>query len=353
MGLGLLAVAACGPPYKPGEARHVIDFHTHIAAGGSERAAALAMASGVDVMVNLVGRPAGPILDAYLQEAASATARNPGFTMLVFSGLDWALADDPAFGEVAASNLEQAVAKGAAGLKVFKSLGLGVRTANGKLLTVDDPRLDPVWEMAGKLRIPVAIHTGDPLAFFRPVTPQNERYEELEAHPSWSFCGDEFPSLAELLRARDRMVKKHPKTTFVAVHLGGFPENIPSVAASMRVLPNLYIDVAARIPEIGRGDTARLHDFFEEFQDRILFGTDLEVDRRHLVLGSGGPKDNPNNADVRRYYDVHWRFFETRDRGFEHMTPVQGRWTVSGIGLSRKVLDKIYHDNARRLLRLK
>ena len=344
---------SCGPPYKPGEARHAVDFHTHIAAGGSERAAAIARASGIDLMVNMVGRPAGSVLDAYLKEAASVSVRNPGFRMLVFSGVDWGLVDDPQFGELSADNLRQAIAAGAVGLKLFKSFGLGVRTANGKLLKVDDPRLDPLWRAAGELGVPVAIHTGDPLAFFKPPTPDNERYEEIEAHPSWSFYGADYPTLEELIAARDRLVARHPRTIFVAVHVGGFPENIQAVARSMRALPNLYIDVAARLPEIGRGEPGALHHFFDEFQDRVLLGTDLEVDRKHLVLGSGGPNDNPNIDDARKYYDVHWRFFETRDRGFAHMTPVQGHWTINGIGLSRSALDKIYRDNARRLLKMK
>ncbi|MBI5511103.1 MAG: amidohydrolase family protein [Deltaproteobacteria bacterium] len=352
LGAGPLAGCRPQPPYAQGESRHAVDFHTHIGYGGAERAAEIFAAAGVDVAVNLVGRPAGPVLDAHLKEAARFEATHPGLKLLVFSGVDWSLVDDPEFGALAALNLRQAVAAGARGLKVFKSLGLGVRTADRSLLKVDDPRLDPLWRAAGELGVPVAIHTGDPLAFFEKPTADNERYEELAAHPSWSFFGADFPSLLELLAARDRLVARHPATTFVGVHVGGYPESLDAVAASMRALSNLYVDVAARLPEIGRRDPERARAFFEEFQDRIVLGTDLEVGRHDVVLGAGGPDDHPTIADARRYYDLHWRYFETRDRKMAHLTPIQGRWTIDAIGLSRPTLDKIYRTNARRLLHL-
>ncbi len=168
----------------------------------------------------------------------------------------------------------------------------------------------------------------------------------------WSFYGADYPSLASLLEARDRLVARHPGTTFVAMHVGGLPEDLESVAASMRKLPNLWIDVAARLPELGRRDPERIAAFFGEFQDRILFGTDLQISRYGITLGSGGLDDEPTPSDAVRYYGVHWRYFETRDRRMEHMTPIQGRWTLDAIGLPQNVLHKVYRDNGRRLLEL-
>jgi len=44
----------------------------------------------------------------------------------------------------------------------------------------------------------IAIHTSDPEAFFLPVDRFNERYDELQNHPDWSFHGRDFPSNMEL-----------------------------------------------------------------------------------------------------------------------------------------------------------
>ncbi|OGQ81079.1 MAG: hypothetical protein A2289_14510 [Deltaproteobacteria bacterium RIFOXYA12_FULL_58_15] len=352
-GFAAPAGCRCGAPFAEGEARHVIDAHTHIALGAGATAAEIFSRSGIDVAVNLVGRPYGPRLLAHLQEAAAVSERYPNVEILVFAGIDWRLVDEPDFGELAAKDLRRAHAAGARGLKVFKSLGLGVQTGEGRLLAVDDARLDPIWKTAGELGMPVAIHTGDPLAFFQPPTPDNERWEELHAHPSWSFYGEPYPSLDELMAARDRMVAKHPQTDFLAVHFGGYPEDIEAVAASMRRHPNLWIDLAARLPEIGRHKVGAVRAFFDEFQDRILMGTDIQISPTNVVLGSAGEDEIHSPEDAARYYDVHWRYLESRDTNMPHVTPIQGRWSINGIGLERQVLNKIYRDNARRLLRRK
>jgi predicted TIM-barrel fold metal-dependent hydrolase len=330
----------------------VFDAHTHIRLGSAETAARIFEQNGIEVAANLTGRPFGRLLMAYLEEARAVSLHHSGVEILVLAGIDWRHLDEPDFGMLAADNLRRAFAAGARGLKVFKSLGLGIRDQDGRLLHVDDERLDPVWATAGELRMPVAIHTGDPLAFFKPPTPDNERYAELASHPDWSFYGGDYPSLEELMAARDRLVARHPKTIFVAVHFGGFPENIDAVAGSMRAHPNLWIDLAARIPEIGRHDPERMHRFFVEFQDRIVFGTDIQISNDNVVLGSAGIEEHHLPVEARAYYDVHWRYLETRDRGMSHVTPIQGQWTIDAIGLPRAILTKVYRDNARRLYQL-
>ncbi len=348
--LGLWLAACVRPPYAADEPRRVIDLHTHVGAGVAPLAYEAFRSAGVVMAADLCGRPYGEGLLARLAQARELGAAHPEFELLVFAGIDWRGFGTPEYGASAVENLRQAKAAGAVGLKVFKSLGLGLRLNDGSLLAVDDPRLDPVWRAAGELGMPVAIHTGDPVAFFKPPTPENERWEELSAHPDWSFFGADFPSLEQLLAARDRMVARHPQTTFIAVHVGGFPENLAAVADSLRRSPNLWIDLAARLPEIGRQDPSEVRRFFLEFQDRILFGTDLQVSPGNFVLGSAGPHETHDAVDAARYYAVHWRYLETRARGIPHLTPIQGRWTIDGIGLPRAVLEKIYRGNALRLL---
>src|SRR5205814_1716374 len=124
---------------------------------------------------------------------------------MVFTQIDWSRIDDPGFGGKMVTQIDDAVRRGARGLKVLKELGLQVRDKSGKLVAVDDARLDPVWEECGRLGIPVAIHVSDPEAFFHPVDARNERYEELIEHPDWSFHGHGFPSKESIIAARDRM----------------------------------------------------------------------------------------------------------------------------------------------------
>ncbi len=218
------------------------------------------------------------------------------------------------------------------GLKFFKDFGLRYRNVDGSLIAMDDPRWDPIWAICGELGLPVIMHTADPGAFFEPVTPTNERFFELNVHPDWSFASPDFPSRKELHEARNRIIAKHPRTTFIAAHFGNDAENLGELDGWLQVYPNLVVEFASRINELGRQPyTARR--FFEKYQDRILFGTD-------------GPWPE---ARLRLY----WRFLESMDEYFEysekHPRP-QGDWQIYGLGLPPSILEKIYHGNAARII---
>ena len=195
---------------------------------------------------------------------------------MVFAQLDFSKIDDPNFGQEMVAQLDDAVARGARGLKQLKDLGLGVRDKTGKLIAVDDPRLDPIWQECGRLGIPVSIHTGDPEAFFHPTDAANERYEELMENPSWSFYGPQFPSLEQLLEARNRVFARHPNTTFISLHMG-WPEKLDWVAQMLDQYPNVMVEFGAREAELGR-QPRQTREFFLKHQDRIMFGTDNGMD---------------------------------------------------------------------------
>jgi predicted TIM-barrel fold metal-dependent hydrolase len=359
--LGLVAVgvggALGGGWFKSAKGKRLprIDVHTHISPTGLERALAIMDQWGIDGMVNLSGYTPGP--PRHGLETQLAIARASGGRIAVFTNVNFikALRTRPDYGTAMAEELSVAKEMGAIGLKIPKGLGLGYPTPDGqRVLPVDDVGLDPLFEEAGKLGMPVAIHTGDPKAFWLPADEKNERLDELRAHPEWSFFGEPVPSWEELYAQFERRVARHPKTIFIGVHFGNDPEDPDRVARMLDKYPNLYIDTAARVPEIGRQDAAKMRRFFEKYQDRILFGTDLGVGetQNEMMYGSNGALP-PTLADERRYFESTWRYFETNDKQFESPTPIQGRWKIDGLGLAEPILRKLYFENAVRLLKWK
>ncbi len=266
---------------------------------------------------------------------------------------DWKLAEtDPQFFNRAPEMLEKAVNAGAIALKNLKQLGLVARDMEGKLISIDDPRLFPIWERAEKLDIPVAFHVGDPVAFFKTWEPGNERWDELKLHPEWSFAdSSKYPPLKTLLEQVKRVYKKFSKIRFVGVHVAGYSENIKEVGNWLDEIPNLSIDTAARIGELGKHPAEEGKEFFNKYQDRVMFGTDMAFWENCDVEGAGPCKDF-TLEDIRSFYDIHWRYFQTKDKQFDHPTPIQGNWKIDGIGLKTRPLKKIYWDNAFRFYKL-
>ena len=349
-GAGTSPPADLAVPFRPADIPR-LDAHVHLTARGALAGMQLLGGYGIQRVVDLSGGPPGGPLEAHVQ-----VARLLG-NIIVFTTPDFRDCLRPACGPRLAAQLEVAKQMGAAGLKIPKALGLGWTDGQGKLLLVDDPQLDAMFDKAGELNMPIAIHIGDPKAFWLPANPENERWDELSAHPGWSYFGEPVPSWEALYAAFERRVARHPKTTFIGVHFGNDPEDPDRVDAMLAAHPNFYIDTAARVPAIGRPDAAHARDkmrvFFLKWQDRILFGTDTGIGPSpdDLMFGSTG-KDPPTKADADRFFDSTWRYFETQERGIPTPTPIQGRWNVDGVGLPREVLEKVYHRNAERLLGL-
>jgi len=326
----------------------MVDVHVHLSPDGVGRLEKLMQRWKFDHVVNLSGGRPGRGLEEQLSAARASHGRVTVFTTLAFGEVR-----SPGYGERMAAALREAHRLGARGLKISKALGLALPTPDGRLMAVDDPGLDPVFEAAGELDMPVAIHAGDPRAFWQPVDEKNERYDELRAHPGWAEYGQPVPSWDEILAALERRIARHPKTKFISVHFGNCAEDPDRVAGWLRKYPNLYIDTAARIPEFGRHPPEKMRAFFIEFQDRILYGSDLGVgaEPEPLFLGSEGPEPATAREEELFFTATH-RYFETADRDFDHPTPIQGKWKVSGIHLPKDVLVKIYARNALRLIQL-
>jgi predicted TIM-barrel fold metal-dependent hydrolase len=252
----------------------------------------------------------------------------------VFGGVDWSRWQEKGnkFPEWAAGRLRIQKERGAEGLKIWKGLGLHVKDHTGKLVDVDDSRLIPIWETAGELRLPVMIHVADPVAFFDPINETNERWEELGNHPDWAFTSPPFPPFHHIIDGLANVVARHSKTTFIGAHVGCYAENLAWVGTLLDRCPNFFVDISARLGELGR-QPYKSRQFFLQYADRILFGSDM------------GP-------DLESYRLI-YRFLETDDEYFNYNaspTPMQGRWYINGIYLPDDVLEKIYFRNAERIL---
>ena len=294
--------------------------------------------SNIAVSVSLDGS-AGTAFAAHHRKL---TSRHPG-RFVVFVRMDYIGNGDPqaadtwniheqTFGNDMADRLTEAVRQGASGLKLLKDLGLYLRDPDGHLYQPDDPRFDPIWKRAAELNVPVLWHCADPIAFFRPTSEKNERWEELYRHPEWSFHGKDFPDHQHLIDARNRVIARHPDTTFICAHMADVPEDLAKLGSYLDRFPNMNVEIAARVAELGRQPyTARR--FFLKYAGRILFGTDGVPPMSELI--------------------PHWRFLETWDEYFpyeDNPFPPQGLWNIYGIGLPDDVLRKVYFENAVRLI---
>jgi predicted TIM-barrel fold metal-dependent hydrolase len=328
----------------------VVDVHTHVSPRRPGQPPAIPIpemvktmdAVNVRTMVNLTGG-AGERLAATIASFDRAYPKR----FLTMTEPTWARAGEQGYAAWQADEIAKARSAGAVGVKVLKTLGLYLRDGGptGKLVRVDDERFDPMWEACGRLNMPVAIHVGDPEAFFLPTDRFNERYEELSAHPDWSFHGKDFPSFQAILDARDRVFAKHPKTTFVALHVGHWAENLAAVGEMLTKFPNVHVELGARIGELGRQPRTAAR-FFDAYQDRILFGTDA------VPLGF----QTPQQVFGEELYRIYYRFLETEDEYFDYAPakiPPQGRWRIYGLGLPEPILRKVYYENAERVLGVK
>jgi predicted TIM-barrel fold metal-dependent hydrolase len=334
----------------------VIDIHTHISVSAQSKAGVEMAAErqylsapaellsvmsrkNIRAMVNLTGGYDTGLAQAVVKYDRAFPGRFYTFTEPSYSKML-----EPDYPRMQALAIEQSHRDGARGLKILKTLGLYLRDhiTSGELIRIDDPRFDPMWDMCGQLSMPVAIHVSDPIAFFTPTDRFNERYEELNNHPDWSFSDPGFPTNAKLLEARNRVIARHPKTQFIVLHVGNYSENLFYVGECMDRFPNMNVDIAARIGELGRQPrTSRA--FFEKYQDRILFGTDA----------TPHGDDSPQQLFNDRLYEIYYRFLETDDEYFDYApanVPPQGRWRIYGIGLPDQILHKVYNGNAAREL---
>lgn len=275
------------------------------------------------VMVNLSGR-GGDYLASAINHAREASPNR----LVVFTNISFSGVGEPGWAQKTINQLEADVRAGAKGLKIFKSLGFSAKDNKGMVIPVDDVRLDPVWKKCADLGIPVLIHTADPKQFWDEPNAQNERWLELLTQPGRNRSANEGFSWEALIQQQHNLVKKHPSTIFIIAHFGWFANDLDHLGRLLDTYPNMNIEFGAIIAELGR-QPRRAKQFFEKYQDRILFGKDSWV-----------PSE----------YATYFRVLETEDEYFPYHKKYHAYWKMYGLGLSDEVLKKVYYKNALRLL---
>ena len=304
-----------------------IDVHNHQDAGKMtpEQVAELVKAMdglNMQVMVNLSGD-----FGENFKKAWAALSRHPG-RFVQFASVDFSKISEPGFGEQAARQLEEDVKNGARGLKVFKNLGMFATDKDGSRVHTDDPRIDPVWAKCAELKIPVLIHTGEPIAFWLPWDRFNERWLELKQFPGRRRDSPKFASFEETIGEQHNLFRKHPKTVFINAHLGWLGHDLARLGRLLDEMPNVHTEIGAVLHELGRQPrTAR--EFLIRYQDRVLFGKD-----------SWAPEE----------YHTYFRTLETADEYFPYYRKRHAFWSLYGLDLPDEVLKKIYYKNALRII---
>ena len=275
------------------------------------------------VMVNLSGGNG-----SRLQEMTQSVRNKAPKRFIVFANIDFKGIGEADWTSKAVNQLETDVKNGANGLKIFKNLGFSVTDKDGKRVAIDDPRLDAIWEKCGELKIPVLIHTADPKPFWDPVDEHNERWLELVTHPRRKREANDPEPWEQLIAEQHRMFKKHPSTTFIAAHFGWYPNDLGKLGSLLNEMPNMMIEFGAIIAELGRQPRAA-KQFFEKYQNRIMFGKDSWV-----------PEE----------YTTYFRVLETEDEYFPYHKKYHAFWRMYGMGLPNAILKKIYYKNALRII---
>lgn len=278
------------------------------------------------IMVNLSGR--GWNDPTRLEKSLTAIKANHPDKFVVFTNISFEGIDNPNWGELMAKQVENDVKMGAKGLKIYKNLGLTAKDKDGNRITVDDPRIDPVWAKCGELGIPVLIHTGEPSAFWKPRDKYNERWLELKQKPNRYRNPEVYPSWESIMAEQHNMFRKHPNTKFINAHLGWFGNDLGKLGELMDEMPNMYTEIGAVLAELGRQPRAA-RAFLTKYQDRVMFG-----------------KDSWNPSE----YAVYFRVLETNDEYFDYYRKRHAFWKMYGLGLSDEVLKKLYYKNALKVI---
>ena len=275
------------------------------------------------IMVNLSGRTG----DQLVQSVKNIADNFPG-RFVVFANINFQDAGSEGWTEKMVAQLEQDVKNGARGLKVYKSLGLSNKDAQGNRLAINDERLDPIWAKCGELGIPVLIHSADPASFWNEFDGDNERWLELKTHPRRKRDDTNPAPFQQIMNEQYSIIKKHPNTTFISAHMSWLANDLGRLGELFDEMPNMNVGIGAIIAELGR-QPRFAKAFITKYQDRVLFGKD-----------SWKPEEFP----------TYFRVLESADEYFPYHKKYHAYWAMYGLDLDDEVLKKVYYKNALRIV---
>lgn len=244
--------------------------------------------------------------------------------------------DSPGFASRAIASLQGSFKQGAIAVKIWKNVGMGIKSKSGEWVLPDNPAFSPIFEAIQRSGKPLIAHLAEPDGAWLPLDANNSELGYYSGHPEWHMLDKAgAPSKDAILAARDRILARHPKLQVVGCHLGSDEEHWDRLAKRLDSYPNFAVDTAARVRYFAQGDHEQAKQFLMKYQDRVLYATDFSM---------GAGSDEEMARSLQRTWEQDWRFFATTDT-------IEGRGrTYQGLGLPQLVVRKLFRDNALRWL---
>ncbi|HWA32680.1 MAG TPA: amidohydrolase family protein [Cyclobacteriaceae bacterium] len=342
---GLLLIAACGNDhYTPEDFKNVrkVDAHIHLS---SDNTILADLAKEDNFFLLTINVDAGIPIDDQEKFAWSQVRFAPQQVkyLATFSMKNWA---DSLWSDSTVARLKNSFEHGALGIKIWKNIGIVERDSAGNFIQVDDPRFDEVVQFVIDNDKTILGHLGEPKNCWLPLeemTVNNDR-SYFKEHPEYHmYLHPEYPSYEEVIEARDRFLEKHPDLRFVGAHLGSLEWNLDELGKRLDKFPNMAVDMAARIPHLQyltQRDRESVRKFFDKYQDRIIYATDLGI----------RPDSDPEEKR-KQLHDAwleDWKYFVTDEK----MSSPFVNGEFQGLKLEKKIIDKIYRENALRWFKI-
>ena len=315
-----------------------IDFHAHIHQHGDDFVE-LAESDRFR-FVNIATHSADPEEMRVRHETVFAQLAARPDRVIAVSSFPMAGWDDPGWQERTIAYLEETFERGAVAVKLWKNIGMELEDRDGRMVMVDHPRFDPIFEHLARRGIPVIGHLGEPRECWLPLEEMVTHRGYFASHPEYHmFLHPEMPSYEDQLAARDRLLERHPELRFAAAHLASLEWNVDELARFLDRFPDVIVETAARVRDLqyqSSQDRERVRRFLIGYQDRVAYGTDLTV----------RPSASAEEAiaAARRRWRADWSWFATDAEVEVSQLPEP----VRGLQLPREVVEKLYRLNAER-----
>lgn len=318
-----------------------IDIHVHVFDDMPECADMLRRINMRAVNICIYGNQ--PALLEPAEQRAEMIYRKYRPSFFFASTFDLTRRNEPAYAQQVAAWLDKSFDAGAVFTKLWKEVGMELKTPTGTYLMPDDPRFDPIYDHLAKRGKPLMAHVADPIEAWLPLDPNNAHYDYYTKNPQWHAYGrDGFPTHAEIIAARDEILAKHPRLIVIAAHLASLEHDLSQLAERLDRFSNLYVDVAARTHVLQRYPAQKVRAFFLKYQDRILYGTDTDA-----FTPEGEPPAEKRLAFAKKMeeaYRADFIYYAAKGKNRA------GRNDIECLSLPNEVLEKFYHKNAQRLM---